>query len=253
MRRAVLGAAALALALPAAARTNVPLRDDSARSSLQTLADRGLAVYCGGGRGGYVALTFDDGPGRYTARVLAILRRARARATFFVVGDRVRYWPGLVRAEVDQAAVGNHTWDHARLPGFGGRATYAEIARTQSAVVAATGVRPLLFRPPYGATSDSARRIARALGLNVVLWSVDSGDSLPRATADSVVRTVIPRLRPGAIVLLHDIHPAGVAALPRILRALHRRGLRAVTVPELVALDPPAHAQLFAVRSSGRC
>jgi len=67
-RRAVLAAAALAaLALPAAARTNVPLRDDSARSSLQTLAERGLAVYCGGGRGGYVALTFDDGPGRYTA------------------------------------------------------------------------------------------------------------------------------------------------------------------------------------------
>jgi peptidoglycan-N-acetylglucosamine deacetylase len=254
VRRAVLAAAALAaLALPAAARTNVPLRDDAARSSLQTLAERGLAVYCGGGRGGYVALTFDDGPGRYTARVLAILRRAHARATFFVVGDRVRYWPGLVRAEVDQAAVGNHTWDHARLPGLGRRATYAEIARTQSAVVAATGVRPLLFRPPYEATSDSARRIARALGLTVVLWSIDSGDSLPGATADSVARTVIPRLRPGAIVLLHDIHPAGVAALPRILRALHRRGLRAVTVPELVALDPPAHAQLFAVRPSGRC
>jgi len=239
VKRGVLAAVALALALPTAARTNVPLRDDARRSSLQTLAERGLAVYCGGGRGRYVALTFDDGPGRYTARVLAILRRAHARATFFLVGQRVRYWAGLARAEVDQGAVGNHTWDHARLPGLDQRATYAELARTQSAVVAATGLRPLLFRPPYELTSASSQRIARALGLTVVLWSVDSGDSLPGATADSVARTVVPSLRPGAIVLLHDIHPAGVAALPRILRALHRRGLRAVTVPELLANDPP--------------
>jgi len=251
--RAVLAALAIALALPAAARTNVPLRDDARRSSLATLAERGLAVYCGGGRGPYVALTFDDGPGRYTGRVLAILRRAHARATFFVVGDRVRYWPGLARAELVLGAVGNHTWDHARLPGLGARETWRELAWTQSAVVSATGARPLLFRPPYEAPSKASRHVARALGLTVVLWSVDSGDSLTGATASSVARTAIAGLRPGAIVLLHDIRPAGVAALPRILRAIRRRGLRAVTVPELVALDPPAHAQLFATRRSGRC
>jgi peptidoglycan/xylan/chitin deacetylase (PgdA/CDA1 family) len=253
VKRAVLAAVALALALPAAARTNLPLRDDARRSSLPTLASRGLAVYCGGTRGPYVALTFDDGPSRYTPRVLALLARAHARATFFLVGNRVRYWPGLARTELARHAVGNHTWDHARLPGLGARKTYRELARTQSAIVSATGVRPLLFRPPYEVMSTASTRVARALGLAVVLWSVDSGDSLPGATADSVARTVIEHLRPGAIVLLHDIHPAAVAALPRILRAIRRRHLRAVTVPELVALDPPAHAQLFPVRPSGRC
>ncbi|HEX6700772.1 MAG TPA: polysaccharide deacetylase family protein [Gaiellaceae bacterium] len=253
MRRALLAAAALALVLPGSARTNVPLRDDAVRSSLPTLAARGLAVYCGGERGRYVALTFDDGPGRYTARVLSLLARADARATFFVVGNRVAYWPALVREELERHAVGNHTWDHSRLPGLDERATYAELARTQAAVVRATGMRPLLFRPPYERVTESSTRVARALGLAVVLWSVDSGDSLPGATADSVARTVIASLRPGAIVVLHDIHPAGVAALPRILRAIRRLGLRAVTVPELVALDPPSHAQLFAVRPSGRC
>jgi peptidoglycan/xylan/chitin deacetylase (PgdA/CDA1 family) len=86
-----------------------------------------------------------------------------------------------------------------------------------------------------------------------VLWSVDGGDSRPGATADSVARTVIGGLRPGAIVLMHDIHPAAVAALPRILRAIRRRRLRPVTVPELVALDPPSHAQLFPTKPSGRC
>jgi len=239
VRRAVLAGLALALALPVAARTTVPLGDDARRSSLPTLAARGLALYCGGTHGRYVAL--------------AILRRAGARATFFLVGNRVRYWPGLARAEIERYAVGNHTWDHARLPGLGKRRTYRELATTQSAIVRATGVRPLLFRPPYEVMSAASARVARALGLTVVLWSVDSGDSLPGATADSVARTVIPRLRPGAIVLMHDIHPAAVAALPRILRAVRRRGLRAVTVPELVALDPPGRAQLFALRPSGRC
>jgi len=252
VRRALVAACVAALVLPSAARTNVPLSDDAVRSSLPTLAARGRAVYCGAGRGDHVALTFDDGPGRYTQRVLALLARAHARATFFVVGSRVGYWPGLVRAELERYAVGNHTWSHARLPGLAPRATYGEIAHTQSAVVRATGVRPLLFRPPYELMSPAAARTARGLGLAVVLWSVDSGDSRG-ASADAVARTVIAGLRPGAIVLMHDIRPAAVQALPRILRAIRRRRLRAVTVPELVALDPPSHAQLFATRPSGRC
>ena len=253
MRRALLAGCLVALALPAVARTNVPLGDDARRSSLPTLAERGRPVYCGGGRGRYVALTFDDGPSRYTPRVLALLGRAGAHATFFVVGDRVRYWRGLVRAELERNAVGNHTWSHARLPGLSRRATYAEIARTQSAVVRTTGMRPILFRPPYELTSATATRITRALGLAIVLWSVDSGDSRPGATSDDVARTVIAGLKPGAIVLMHDIRPAAVEALPRILRALRRRRLHAVTVPELVALDPPGHAQLVVTKPSGRC
>jgi peptidoglycan/xylan/chitin deacetylase (PgdA/CDA1 family) len=253
VRRALLAAAALALVLPGAARTNVPLRDDAQRSSLPTLAARSLALYCGGGRGRYVALTFDDGPGRYTPRVLSLLARAHARATFFLVGNRVRYWPGLARSELERHAVGNHTWDHARLRGLAERATYSEIVRTQAALVRSTGMRPLLFRPPYELMSAASTRITRALGLEVVLWSVDSGDSTPGATADTVAHTVIARLAPGAIVLMHDIRPPAVEALPRILRAIRRLGFHAVTVPELVALDPPAHAQLFAVRPSGRC
>src|SRR5207237_8833581 len=133
---------------------------------------------------------------------------------------RGRYWPGLARTELWRHAVGNHTWDHARLPGLGARATYGELARTQSALVRATGVRPLLFRPPYELMSGASSRIARALGLTVVLWSVDSGDSAPGATAGSVAQTVIASLRPGAIVLMHDIHSTAARALPRILRGL---------------------------------
>jgi peptidoglycan/xylan/chitin deacetylase (PgdA/CDA1 family) len=114
-------------------------------------------------------------------------------------------------------------------------------------------VRPLLVRPPYGVGTPAEAAAARALGLVDVRWSVDSLDARPGATAASVARTVSAGLRPGAIVLLHDIHPWTVTALPRILRAVRRRGLTPVAIPELVALDPPGHAQLVPVRPSGRC
>jgi peptidoglycan/xylan/chitin deacetylase (PgdA/CDA1 family) len=79
-----------------------------------------------------------------------------------------------------------------------------------------------------------------------IRWTVDSNDYLPHATAAKIVRRVAAGLRPGAIVLLHDIHPATVRALPRLLALLRRRHLRAVTVPELLRRDPPGYRQLMA-------
>ena len=243
----------LALALPSAARTS-PRKEDGARSKLEALARDATPLYCGGRHGRYVALTFDDGPSSYTPRVLRLLRRARARATFFVVGSRAAARPDLVRAESRQGAVGNHTWTHPRLASLEPRDVIQQLLRTQAAIVRATGgVRPLLFRPPYGVGTPAETAAVHALRLVDVRWSLDSLDSRPGASAGAVVRNVTAGLRPGAIVLLHDIHPWTVAALPRILRAVRRRGLTPVTIPELVALDPPAHAQLVPVRPSGRC
>jgi peptidoglycan/xylan/chitin deacetylase (PgdA/CDA1 family) len=253
VRRVGLALVLLALAVPAAAEPSLP-GEDGARTTMGALARKARPLYCGGRHGRYVALTFDDGPGPYTRRVLRLLARADARATFFVVGNRVRAWPGVVRAEERRGAVGNHTWSHRRLVGLRRRVVIRELLRTQSAVVRATnGVRPRLVRPPYGVGTRAQKAAARALGLVDVRWSVDSGDARPGATARSVFRTVEAGLRPGAIVLLHDVHPWTVAALPRILRAVRRHRLTAVTIPELVALDPPSHAQLVPVRPSGRC
>jgi peptidoglycan/xylan/chitin deacetylase (PgdA/CDA1 family) len=244
----------LALAVPSAARTSLPSQEGGNRSTLQALARAAAPLYCGGRHGRYVALTFDDGPGPYTARLLRILSRAGARATFFVVGSRVGAWPRLVREEVRRGAVGNHTWSHPRLASLGRRAVVQELLRTQAAVVrAADGTRPLLFRPPYGVGTPAEAAAVHALGLVDVRWSVDSRDAFAGATAASIVRTVAAELHPGAIVLLHDNHPPTLAALPRILRILRRRVLTPVTVPELAALDPPSHAQLVPVRPSGRC
>jgi peptidoglycan/xylan/chitin deacetylase (PgdA/CDA1 family) len=231
-----------------------PRKEDGAKSKLEALARDRTPLYCGGRHGRYVALTFDDGPSQYTPRVLRLLRRAHARATFFVIGSRVAARPDLVRAESLLGAVGNHTWTHPRLVALARRDVIRQLLLTQAAIVRATGgARPVLFRPPYGVGTPAETAAVHALRLVDVRWSLDSLDSRPGATAGGVAREVVAGLRPGAIVLLHDIHPWTVAALPRILRAVRRRGLTPVTIPELVALDPPSHAELVPVRPSGRC
>jgi peptidoglycan/xylan/chitin deacetylase (PgdA/CDA1 family) len=223
------------------------------RHAVQRLIELGRPVLCGGRRGKYIALTFDDGPGPYTELAMHMLRKRHLRATFFLVGSRAQLYQSLPRREATLGAIGDHTWTHRSLPGLSHRTVVQEIGVTRDYLRGLSHAPLLLFRPPYGAHNPWIDRTVSSLGLLEVLWSVDSGDALPGATARSVARTVIEHLRPGAIVLMHDIHPAAVAALPRILRAIRRRHLRAVTIPELVALDPPAHAQLFPVRPSGRC
>jgi peptidoglycan/xylan/chitin deacetylase (PgdA/CDA1 family) len=217
-------------------RPHVPLPGEQRRAVAAAL-ERGQPVYCGGRRSNAVALTFDDGPGEYTRRLVAILHAAGARATFFVVGNRLQYWPGVLRDEETVGVVGDHTWSHADLTQLPRWLGWLELARTQYAVSQQLGHPPRLFRAPYERHNPTLDATVTSLGLVEVFWSVDSGDAQPKATTRRVLRNVLAGLRPGAIVLMHDIHPWTVRAVPKILRAIRLRGLRAVTVPELLALD----------------
>jgi peptidoglycan/xylan/chitin deacetylase (PgdA/CDA1 family) len=223
-------------------RPHVPLQWEQRRAVVQAAA-RGEPVYCGAGRSNVVALTFDDGPGPLTGALLDTLRAAGAHATFFLVGNRVAEWPQAARAETELGAVGNHSWSHPRLTEIPGWVAWLEVARTQATMREQLGRRPRLFRAPYEQHNARTDEVARSFGLVQVFWSVVSGDDRPKATARSVVRNVLAGLRPGAIVLMHDLHPWTVRAMPEILRAIRLRGLRAVSVPELLALDPPAPGQ----------
>ena len=210
---------------------------------------RGEPVYCGGGHANVVALTFDDGPGPYTGQLLALLRDAGAHATFFLVGNRMQYWPDAARDELQSgSAVGNHSWSHPRFTALPRWLQWAELERMQYTVKQSLGRRPRLFRAPYELHDARMDALVRSMGLVQVFWSATSGDDLKHPTAKSVARNVIRELRPGAIVLMHDIHPWTVDAMPAILRAAHARGIRLVSVPELLVLDPPGEHQhcLFA-------
>ncbi|HYY64937.1 MAG TPA: polysaccharide deacetylase family protein [Gaiellaceae bacterium] len=212
--------------------------------AVERLAALRLPVFCGAGRLPQVALTFDDGPSPYTLPLLRLLRRSRASATFFLVGDRLIDWPDAALREARLGAVGDHTWSHARLPQLRYDDAAWEITAGRRASEAASRRNVLLFRPPYGLTTRRLDRLVSRLGMLDVRWSVDSGDGLPGATVRSVLRTVEGKVQPGSIVLLHDIHPWTLAAVRRLLPWLERRGLWPVSVPELLRLDPPTIRQL---------
>lgn len=177
-----------------------------------------------------VALTFDDGPVGDTARLLNILSRAEISATFFVVGSAARGEPGVLLREVrDGHEVENHSWDHPQLTHLSDEGIGRELDRTADVVDDVIGRRPTLVRPPYG---DISRRVVRVIEAPVILWSVDPQDWLYR-NADTVYQRVTAQTRPGSIVLMHDIHPTSIDAVPRIIATLKRQHYTFVTVSEL--------------------
>jgi peptidoglycan/xylan/chitin deacetylase (PgdA/CDA1 family) len=216
-------------------------------AALDRFVARGKPVYCGGSQGRYVALTFDDGPGAYTPRTLAILRKRHLRATFFLIGRNVPSRPNLARIELKlYAALGVHAWVHKSLERRSQAQIRNQIVWTRSAIAKATGVEARIFRPPYGARNARVDRVARRLGMVEVLWSIDSGDSQGKNWRQ-IGREVLRNIQPGSIVLMHDNRGQTIRALRRlILPGLAKRGLIPVTVPELLLLDPP-------VGPSSRC
>jgi peptidoglycan/xylan/chitin deacetylase (PgdA/CDA1 family) len=185
-----------------------------------------------------VALTFDDGPSKHTRAILDTLRRLNAPATFFVVGSVAERRPALVRrAHAYGMAVGNHSYAHPYRPPFAARRLreiHAEVVRGAS-VITPLAAPPTVFRPPGGTVSPRVIEAARAQGQRVVLWSVDSEDWRPGATAAQISARVLRDVRRGSIVLLHDgggNRAQTVKALPAIVNGIRARGL------ELVLLDP---------------
>ncbi len=178
-----------------------------------------------------VALTFDDGPSAVqTPAILEALDRLGAHATFFEEGRHVRGREATMRQILALGdEIGNHSFHHPVDPGEG------ELASTQAAIRAATGFTPCLFRPPYGELNRPEEAAARANGLEMVLWTLDSEDDAHPGVGPIRAR-VVRRARPGQVVLLHDggRHPQTVEAIAGIVEGLQRRGLHLVTVTELL-------------------
>ncbi len=182
-----------------------------------------------------LGLTFDDGPSPlYTPRILSILARHNAHATFFVVGGNALRFPSQLRAEIAAGdTIGNHTFDHPRLPHLSRSAQDKEVSATTAAIIAAVpGVQVTLFRPPYGLLDHAQRERLLASGLSVVLWNEDSVDWRD-PSPERLSQQVEAAARPGGLLLMHDIHPVTVAALDGILSNLGKRGFCFVTVGEL--------------------
>jgi len=198
-------------------------------------------VGCTGGDGGLVtngprgskrvALTFDDGPSDYTPDVLKILRERHVKATFFELGQQVASYPSYSRRVLAEGhEIGNHSYDHPQFP------SASNIRRSTRIIERVTGFRPCLFRPPYGAINGALERTVRGEHMKSVNWDVDTTDwKLPGSA--SIRSTILNRVRPGSIVLMHDgggPRSETVDALAGAIYGLRARGYRFVTVSELL-------------------
>jgi peptidoglycan/xylan/chitin deacetylase (PgdA/CDA1 family) len=189
----------------------------------------------------YVAITFDDGPNSVqTPRLLEMLAKRNIKATFYVVGKCVVENPAIVKRFVTEGhEIGNHSWSHPKLSSMSQAAVHAEIKKTHDAVIAAAGVPPKSFRPPYGAFTEAQRRWAyEEFGYKTILWSVDPFD-WKKPGAGVIAQRILTQTHSGAIILAHDIHKQTVDAMPETLDGLLAKGYKFVTVSELLAMDQP--------------
>ena len=182
-----------------------------------------------------IALTFDDGPGPYTSKLLDELKQADTRATFFVLGPAVQSNPSLVRRMATMGMdIGNHTWSHSQLTKLSDSAVNDEISRTTKAIKTAAGVDPIAVRPPYGDYNDKTPHG----GFAFIMWDDDTLDWKNRNVEETTKRA-LDQATNGGIILMHDIHPTTVQAVPGIIAELKKRGYNLVTVSQLLGkLDP---------------
>jgi len=186
-----------------------------------------------------IALTFDDGPGPYTQHLLDELAAKDVLATFFLIGQNAATLPDLVRKEVAAGhAIGNHSWTHPQLSAMTSDEIADEVDRTAAAIKAAAGITTDLMRPPYGATNDTVASVLKERGDAQILWNVDTEDWKNRNVAITTQRA-LAGAAPGAIMLMHDIHPTTVQAVPGIIDKLKAQGYTLVTVPQLLGKVTP--------------
>ncbi len=210
-----------------------------------------------------VALTFDDGPNPpYTTAILDVLEREHVHATFFLVGRAVAAYPSVVRREVrDGDAIGNHTWSHAHMILMDAAEVRSSLAKTDDAIYRAAGVHTRIMRPPFGARDWLVLDQARSLGYTPVMWSVPLAKDWEEPPAQTIVERIIPYVRDGSIIVLHDGNRGIVCAGPHvaartcdrsseidatrlIVERLRSQGYRFVTVPELLSLKPAMHMRV---------
>jgi len=191
--------------------------------------------------GPYIALTFDDGPSvKLTPKLLDLLAAHHIKATFFLIGENAAEYPDLVAREIkDGHEVANHSWSHPNLAKMSDDGVRSQLHKTDDAIRSAAGNSPTLMRPPYGSITPRQKKwINQEFGYKIVLWDVDPLD-WRRPGPGIVCNRIVKNTRAGSIVLAHDIHPGTIEAMPCVLKELEAKGLKFVTVSELIAMETP--------------
>ena len=198
-------------------------------------AQRILPVYSVEREGKYVSLTFDAAWGNEdTQQLIDILGKYGVHATFFVVGDWVERYPESVKALHEAGhEVMNHSNAHPHMSKLGVQQIVSEVSACNDKIQAVTGVRPTLFRCPYGEYDDNVIGTINGMGMTAIQWDVDSLD-WKEISAPEIYKRVTGKVRPGSIVLFHNAGLHTPEALPSIIEYLQSSGYTIVPVSELI-------------------
>lgn len=197
-----------------------------------------------------IALTFDDGPSPYTDRLLQILRNDDARATFFLIGNKVAANPGGARRIADAGMeIGSHTWEHPNMTSIPPEAIASQFTRANDAIAAATGRRPTLYRPAGGLSNAQVRQTAAQLGMAEILWDVIPFDWANDANTAATRQVLMAQIKPGSVVLFHDTYSSTVDLVYQFIPVLKANGYHLVTVSEM--LGPRAPGSSYGSRENG--
>ncbi len=178
-----------------------------------------------------IALTFDDGPGPYTERLLDGLKERGVKASFFLIGRSVKEYPEAVkRMEEEGHLIGNHTYNHVKLKGLSPEETRREIQKTDEAVYEITGKHVAYLRPPFGEWAEDLELTYPVLP---VMWTVDPLDWTTE-NVEEIVDRVVTQAGENDMILLHDCYDSSVEAALRIVDRLLAEGFDFVRVDELL-------------------
>ncbi len=197
-----------------------------------------------------VALTFDDGPSPYTDRLLGILADNDARATFFLIGNKVAANPAGARRIADAGMeIGSHTWEHPNMTTIGAEDIPAQLSKANEAISAATGATPTLWRPAGGLTNDAVNAQAARFGQAGILWDVIPFDWINDSNTAATRDVLMSQTRPGSVVLFHDTYSSTVDVVYQFIPVLKANGYHLVTVSQL--LGPRSPGSIYGGRENG--
>ncbi len=177
-----------------------------------------------------VALTFDDGPSKYTKEIIDILKEYDANATFFVLGNKVELYQETIRQSIANGnEIGNHSYNHKQLTKLSVSELKEQIDKTQDILKQYTGYTPRLLRPTYGAINQKVRSNT---DLSIVLWNIDPKDWKIK-DSETIANNVLTKVSDRDIILMHDTKKRTVEAVKIIVPALIEQGYQLVTISEL--------------------
>lgn len=177
-----------------------------------------------------IALTYDDGPSKYTKEILDLLKENNSAATFFVLGSQASKYEETVKQMIENGnQIGNHSYDHKRLTLLNDEELYDQINKTDNLIYEIAMYRPFVMRPPYGSTTEALKE---KIQKPIINWSIDTRDWESR-NAETITKIICKNVKDGDIILMHDLYESSLEASKTVIPELINRGYQLVTISEL--------------------